>query len=151
MRTTAGRVRVAVSHPRRGIRAVGSVISLEIRGRVITARVAQTSIRRFEHPWREGGGGRPRARPPLAVMRRREQRGEFWASRLGQALRAEHKPIAHRLGQLAGARPGEAIALIMVALVRRRGVGLKLGGTRLRAARHFDLKRDEGFKNECFD
>lgn len=84
-------------------------------------------------------------------MRRREQRCEFRASRLGQTLRAEHKPIAHRLGQLAGARPGEAVTLVMVALVRRRGIGLKLRGTRLRAARYFDLREMESRFNARFD
>lgn len=71
----------------------------------------------------------------------REQRGELGAAGFGQALGAEHEPVAHRLGQLAGARPGQAVALVMVAGLARRRVGLELGGARLRAARYFDLKR----------
>lgn len=57
MGTAARRVRVAVPHPGRGVRAVGRVITLEVGGRVIAARVAQASVRRFEHPRRERGGG----------------------------------------------------------------------------------------------
>ena len=128
-----------MSHPRRGVRAVGSVVSLEIRSRVIAARVAETSVRWFEHSWREGRGRWSCAGSSVAMVSGREQRGEFRAARLRQTLRAEHETISHRLRKLAGTGTREAVALVMMPLIRRGGVGLKLGGARLRSTGHFDL------------
>jgi len=141
LRSSAGRVSVAVSHPRGGIGTVGRpIVTLEIRRGVITAGIAKAAVRWFQHTRWERRIRRSNTGTSLAMMSRREESGEFWTARFWQTLRTQHKTIPDWLRKLAGAGSGKAVTFVMMTLVGSWRVCLQLCRACLSTSGYLDLQ-----------